>query len=164
MVGGEGGGRLGKWTEITCQKRRKAQNRDLGKRRTWQNRDKPQRRSDEKNICGNSLTSLQERKITCDTAICSPRLHFTHLHSGKSLKYVLKARPACQHFRRLGTLGASIHLGRLWFWYQENISLSLFYFFSSNAQLSPPTANRLFLKSGALEDNQKRISAINCGK
>lgn len=79
-----------------------------------------------KNICGNSLTSLQERKITSDTGVCSPRQDFTHLHNVKSLKYVLKARPACQHFRTLGMLSTSIHLGRLWFWYQKHISLFFF--------------------------------------
>lgn len=48
MVGGEGVVRLGKWTENTCQKRRKAQNRDLEKDAHGKTETKPQRRSDEK--------------------------------------------------------------------------------------------------------------------
>lgn len=34
MVGGEGGGRLVKWTQNTCQERRKAQKGDLEKNNT----------------------------------------------------------------------------------------------------------------------------------
>lgn len=166
MVGGEGGGRLVKWTENTCQKRRKAQNGDLEKDAHGKT-DKTRAEIWWKNICGNSLTSLQERKITSDTAICSLRLEFTHLQNVKSLKYVLKARPACQHFGTLGMLSTSIHLGRLWFWYQEHISLSLFFFvfcFSSMHNNRHLLQTNFFLKSGASEDNQKWISIINSGK
>lgn len=40
VVGGECGGRPVKWTQNTCQKRRKAQEGDLGKNNAWLKWDK----------------------------------------------------------------------------------------------------------------------------